>query len=231
MTRSTPCGDVKLVTFGCRLNLVESEAMRRAAAAAGHDNLVIVNTCAVTAEATRQARQAIRRLARENPGAEIIVTGCAAEIDPLRFSEMPEVARVIGNARKTDPGTWATSAGGPLATDGFSHALAPQEGVEDHTRTFLAIQTGCDHRCTFCIIPFGRGPSRSATPETILSAVRRLGDKGFREIVLTGVDLTSYGADLGGAPRLGGLVKAILRAAPDLERLRLSSIDCIEADA
>jgi threonylcarbamoyladenosine tRNA methylthiotransferase MtaB len=231
MTRSTPSGSVKLVTFGCRLNLVESEAIRAAARNAGRENLVIVNTCAVTAEATRQARQAIRRLARENPGAQIIVTGCAAEIDPLRFAQMPEVARVVGNARKTDPETWAESAPEQSATGDFGRAMAPQEGVEDHTRAFLAVQTGCDHRCTFCIIPFGRGPSRSSKPEAILSAVGRLAGQGFREIVLTGVDLTSYGADSGGEPGLGGLVKAILRAAPGLERLRLSSIDCIEADA
>jgi threonylcarbamoyladenosine tRNA methylthiotransferase MtaB len=231
VTRSSAAPGVKLVTFGCRLNLVESEAVRRAATLQGRDNLVIVNTCAVTAEATRQARQAIRRLARENPGAEIIVTGCAAEIDPLRFAEMPEVARVIGNARKTDPDVWAKALSAPPATADFDRAITPQEGVEDHTRAFLAVQTGCDHRCTFCIIPFGRGPSRSSPPEAILSAVRRLSDQGFREIVLTGVDLTSYGADLGRELLLGGLVKAILRAAPGLERLRLSSIDCIEADA
>ena len=231
MTRASAAPGVKLVTFGCRLNLVESEAMRRAATLQGRDNLVIVNTCAVTAEATRQARQAIRRLARANPYAEIIVTGCAAEIDPLRFAEMPEVARVLGNARKTDPDIWAKALSAPPATADFDRAMAPQEGVEDHTRAFLAVQTGCDHRCTFCIIPFGRGPSRSAAPEAILSAVRRLADRGFREIVLTGVDLTSYGSDLGGELQLGGLVKAILRAAPGLERLRLSSIDCIEADA
>ncbi len=199
MTRSSPAPAIQLVTFGCRLNLVESEAMRRAAAQAGRDNLVIVNTCAVTAEATRQARQAIRRLARENPGAEIVVTGCAAQIDPLRFAEMPEVARVIGNARKTDPETWAEPWADPSSKGDFGRAmqavtspLAPQEGVEDHTRAFLAVQTGCDHRCTFCVIPYGRGPSRSSKPEAILAAVRGLTDKGFREIVLTGVDLTSY---------------------------------------
>ncbi len=238
MTRSSPAPAIQLVTFGCRLNLVESEAMRRAAAQAGRNNLVIVNTCAVTGEATRQARQAIRRLARENPGAEIVVTGCAAQVDPLRFAEMPEVARIIGNARKTDPETWAEPWADPSAKGDFGGAmqavtspLAPQEGVEDHTRAFLAVQTGCDHRCTFCVIPYGRGPSRSSKPEAILAAVRGLTDKGFREIVLTGVDLTSYRADPGGEFRLGGLVKAILRAAPGLERLRLSSIDCIEADA
>jgi threonylcarbamoyladenosine tRNA methylthiotransferase MtaB len=230
---------VRLVSFGCRLNLVESEEMRRAAQAAGRENLVIVNTCAVTAEATRQARQAIRRLAREHPEAEMVVTGCAAQIDPLQFAGMSEVARVVGNAGKTSAATWdhpraprEAGASVPVIVPDIMRAahplLAPDEGVEDHTRAFLAIQTGCDHRCTFCIIPYGRGPSRSAPPEAILSAVRRLTGRGFREIVLTGVDLTSYDA---GAIRLGGLVKAILRAAPGLERLRLSSIDCIEADA
>lgn len=235
---------VEVLTFGCRLNLVESESMRRAAEEAGRGGLVIVNTCAVTAEATRQARQAIRRIKRERPGAEIIVTGCAAQIDPLRFAEMPEVAQVVGNAEKTNPATWA-----PAETAAHSERVkvsdimqavlpptAPSEGVEDKTRAFLAVQTGCDHRCTFCVIPFGRGPSRSSPPETILSAARRLSDKGFREIVLTGVDLTSYGADLGRpdfgeAVTLGRLVRSILRAVPHLERLRLSSIDCIEADA
>jgi threonylcarbamoyladenosine tRNA methylthiotransferase MtaB len=234
VTHSGSTPDVRLVTFGCRLNLVESEAIRAAARTAGRDNLIIVNTCAVTAEATRQARQAIRRAARENPAAEIIVTGCAAEIDPMRFAEMPEVSRVIGNARKTDPRTWADAAQVGVDAPGIMQETAappPNEGVEDHTRAFLAIQTGCDHRCTFCIIPYGRGPSRSSPPEAILASVRRLAASGFREIVLTGVDLTSYGADLGGEIRLGGLVKAILRAAPGLERLRLSSIDCIEADA
>ncbi|VTZ49435.1 Threonylcarbamoyladenosine tRNA methylthiotransferase MtaB [Methylocella tundrae] len=226
---------VEVLTFGCRLNLVESDAMRRAAEEAGQDGLVIVNTCAVTAEATRQARQAIRRVKRERPGARIIVTGCAAQIDPLRFAEMPEVARVVGNAEKTDPATWAPATSGRVSVSDIMQAgpppKAPSEGVEDHTRAFLAVQTGCDHRCTFCVIPFGRGPSRSSPPETILSAVRRLTDKGFREIVLTGVDLTSYGADLGDEIKLGGLVRSILRAVPRLERLRLSSIDCIEADA
>jgi threonylcarbamoyladenosine tRNA methylthiotransferase MtaB len=224
---------VEVLTFGCRLNLVESEAMRRAALAQGRNNLIIVNSCAVTAEAARQARQAIRRLKRERPEAEIVVTGCAAEIDPAHFAAMPEVSRVIGNAGKTDPARWKSeSAVIPLSsimTDKIGrHVLS--EGVEDRTRAFLAVQTGCDHRCTFCIIPFGRGPSRSVPMDDITSAVCHLTAKGFREVVLTGVDLTSYGADLGGVPSLGALVKAILRAAPGLERLRLSSIDCIEAD-
>jgi threonylcarbamoyladenosine tRNA methylthiotransferase MtaB len=223
---------VEVLTFGCRLNLVESEAMRRAALAQGRNNLVIINSCAVTAEAVRQARQAIRRVKRERPGVEIVVTGCAAEIDPAHFAAMPEVSRVIGNAEKTFPKNWATDGRIELSSimtdEAGPHVLS--EGVEDHTRAFLAVQTGCDHRCTFCIIPFGRGPSRSVPMDDIARAARRLTAKGFREIVLTGVDLTSYGADLDDTPSLGKLVTAILRAVPDLERLRLSSIDCIEAD-
>jgi threonylcarbamoyladenosine tRNA methylthiotransferase MtaB len=225
--------DVEVLTFGCRLNLVESEAMRRAALACGRTNLVIVNSCGVTAEAVRQTRQTIRRVKRERPGAEVVVTGCAAQIDPSQFAAMPEVCRVLGNADKTDPASWA---GGAIRADGaniMAAKAAPpilSEGIEDRTRAFLAVQTGCDHRCTFCVIPFGRGPSRSVSMDEVLRAACRLVGNGLREIVLTGVDLTSYGIDLCGAPILGKLVKAILRAAPKLERLRLSSIDCIEAD-
>jgi threonylcarbamoyladenosine tRNA methylthiotransferase MtaB len=225
--------DVKIQTFGCRLNLVESEAMRRAALACGRTNLVIVNTCAVTAEAVRQARQTIRRAKRERPDAEIFVTGCAAQIDPTQFAAMPEVSRVLGNADKTGLASWAPRGARIEVSDIMLAKTAPNvltEGIEDRTRAFLAVQTGCDHRCSFCIIPFGRGPSRSVPMDEVLHAACRLIAKGFREIVLTGVDLTSYGADLCGAPALGALVKAILRAAPKLERLRLSSIDCIEAD-
>lgn len=225
--------DVEVLTFGCRLNLVESEAMRRAALACGRTNLVIVNTCAVTAEAARQARQAIRRIKCERPGAEIVVTGCAAQIDPNQFAAMPEVFRVLGNVEKTDPASWARGGGGVDVANIMAAKAAPailSEGIEDRTRAFLAVQTGCDHRCSFCVIPFGRGPSRSVPPDEIFRAAQRLASKGFREIVLTGVDLTSYGADFGGAPTLGGLVKTILHTAPKLERLRLSSIDCIEAD-
>jgi threonylcarbamoyladenosine tRNA methylthiotransferase MtaB len=224
---------VEVLTFGCRLNLVESEAMRRAALAQGRNNLVIINSCAVTAEAARQARQAIRRLKRERPEAEIVVTGCAAEIDPAHFAAMPEVSRVIGNAEKTDPARWKSGSAVIELSSIMTAKTGPHvlsEGVEDHTRAFLAVQTGCDHRCTFCIIPFGRGPSRSVPMDDITSAARRLTANGFRENVLTGVDLTSYGADLDDTPSLGKLVTAILRAVPDLERLRLSSIDCIEAD-
>jgi threonylcarbamoyladenosine tRNA methylthiotransferase MtaB len=226
--------DVEVLTFGCRLNLVESEAMRRAALACGRSNLVIVNSCAVTAEAARQARQAIRRVKRAWPAAEIVVTGCAAQIDPHRFAAMPEVSRVLGNAEKADPASWARGGGVRMDVSKIMAAKAAptilSEGIEDRTRAFLALQTGCDHRCSFCVIPFGRGPSRSVPPDEIFRAAQRLTSNGFREIVLTGVDLTSYGTDLGGTPSLGGLVKSILRAAPKLERLRLSSIDCIEAD-
>jgi threonylcarbamoyladenosine tRNA methylthiotransferase MtaB len=225
--------DVEVLTFGCRLNLVESEAMRRAALACGRTNLVIVNTCAVTAEAARQARQAIRRIKRERPGAEIVVTGCAGQIDPAQFAAMPEVFRVIGNAEKANPASWTRGGVRMDVSNIMAAKAAPailSEGVEGRTRAFLAVQTGCDHRCTFCIIPFGRGRSRSVPPDKVIHAARRLTGNGFREIVLTGVDLTSYGADLCGGPRLGELVKSILRAAPELERLRLSSIDCIEAD-
>jgi threonylcarbamoyladenosine tRNA methylthiotransferase MtaB len=226
--------DVEVLTFGCRLNLVESEVMRRAALAQGRNNLVIINSCAVTAEAARQARQAIRRIKRERPTAEIVVTGCAAQIDANQFASMPEVFRVIGNAEKTDPASWKGDGGLRVSVSNILSAkTAPHvlsEGVEDHTRAFLAVQTGCDHRCTFCVIPFGRGPSRSVPLDEVIHASCRLAAKGFREIVLTGVDLTSYGADLCGAPALGELVTAILHAVPKLERLRLSSIDCIEAE-
>jgi threonylcarbamoyladenosine tRNA methylthiotransferase MtaB len=221
---------VEILNFGCRLNLVEGEAMRRAALAAGRDNLVIVNTCAVTAEAARQARQAIRRLKREAPQREIIVTGCAAQIDPQAFAAMPEVGRVFGNGEKS---LAFADAPRPRVDVGdiFAHRPPPPavESIEHHTRAFLAVQNGCDHRCTFCIIPYGRGASRSTPANQVLAAVEACLDKGVKEIVLTGVDLTAYGKDFG-APCLGKLVKAILKAAPSLARLRVSSIDCIEAD-
>ncbi|HLH11313.1 MAG TPA: tRNA (N(6)-L-threonylcarbamoyladenosine(37)-C(2))-methylthiotransferase MtaB [Methylovirgula sp.] len=219
-----------VVNFGCRLNLVEGEAMRRAALAAGRDNLVIVNTCAVTNAAVREARQTIRRLKREAPEREIIVTGCAAQIDPEAFAAMPEVARVLGNGEKMQPfGEGARVSVGDI----FARPPAPSAvgSVENRTRVFLAIQNGCDHRCTFCIIPYGRGGSRSMPLKDVLAAVETCLEEGAREIVLTGVDLTAYGRDLEGAPSLGRLVKQILKAAPSLARLRLSSIDCIEADA
>jgi threonylcarbamoyladenosine tRNA methylthiotransferase MtaB len=226
---------VEVVNFGCRVNLVEGEALRRAALAQGRENLVIINSCAVTTEAARQARQTIRRLKREAPEREIIVTGCAAQIDPTSFADMPEVSRVLGNAEKTQAASFAKGRNSRVAVgDIFAHKqadLPSLEGVEDHSRAFLAVQTGCDHRCSFCIIPFGRGASRSMPLPQLLEAAQRCVDKGFQEIVLTGVDLTSYGKDLPGIPSLGHMVKSLLSAAPGLARLRLSSIDCIEADA
>jgi threonylcarbamoyladenosine tRNA methylthiotransferase MtaB len=221
--------DAKVVTFGCRLNLVESEAIAHSAHASGARNLVIVNTCAVTAESVRQARQAIRRIHRERPNSEIVVTGCAAQIDREAFRRLDGVTRVIGNAQKVA----AASSASAIGDHSFSFSPVQKAiGAGDvTTRGFLAIQNGCDHRCTFCVIPFGRGPSRSAQPAEIVAEARRLMAAGKREIVLTGVDLTSYGADLGDGWTLGRLTRALLDELPDLERLRLSSIDCVEADA
>ncbi len=206
---------VETITFGCRLNLVESEELARQARSAGEADLVFVNTCAVTAESMRQARQAIRRLHRERPQARIVVTGCAATIAPQQFAALEGVDRVVGNADKNKGEGFAAS-----------RALAASEG----TRGFLAVQNGCDHRCTFCVIPFGRGASRSAAPRDVLAGAQRLVEAGKREIVLTGVDLTSYGADLGGGETLGRLVRLLLAELPELARLRKSAIDCIEAD-
>jgi threonylcarbamoyladenosine tRNA methylthiotransferase MtaB len=234
MTSEQAPPGVEVLTFGCRLNLVESEAMRRAALDCGRANLVIINTCAVTSEAARQARQSIRRIKRAHPEAEIVVTGCAAQINPNSFAAMPEVSRVIGNKEKADPAVWEKNNNFRVdVSDVMAAKAVPTlltEGIADHTRAFLAVQTGCDHRCSFCIIPYARGPSRSVPLEDVTRAASRLAAAGFREIVLTGVDLTSYGADLCPSHSLGHLVKAILRAAPSIERLRLSSIDCIEAD-
>jgi threonylcarbamoyladenosine tRNA methylthiotransferase MtaB len=227
---------VDVISLGCRLNAFEGEAMRRLAGAAGLDGAVIVNSCAVTAEAARQTRQTIRRARRERPEAKIIVTGCAAQIDPASFGAMPEIDAVLGNAEKCDAAAWRR-----LADDGARldvgdifavRATAPHlvEAYGDRARAFLQIQTGCDHRCTFCIIPFGRGPSRSTPVAEALAAARRLVEAGRKEIVLTGVDITSYGGDLDGAPRLGRLVARILDETPGLFRLRLSSIDGAEVD-
>jgi threonylcarbamoyladenosine tRNA methylthiotransferase MtaB len=230
---------VDVITFGCRLNITESEMIRRAAAPLG--NAVIVNTCAVTAEAVRQARQNIRRIRRERPDARIVVTGCAAQTAPDTFAKMPEVDRVIGNEEKLDPRTWANSWANSWANDARvavgdimavkQHAAPIADSIEGHTRAFLQVQNGCDHRCTFCIIPFGRGNSRSLPMDDCVAQARRLAAHGHRELVLTGVDITSYGADLAGTPRLGALVKRILREIPEFARLRLSSIDSVEADA
>jgi threonylcarbamoyladenosine tRNA methylthiotransferase MtaB len=222
---SSANGPVEVINFGCRLNLTEGEAMRRAALAAGRRNLTIVNSCGVTSEASRQARQTIRRLRRETPEREIVATGCASEMEPERFLSMPELDALVGNRLKTSFATWSAT---PSAVPGPSSPL--EVGVEDHTRAFLAIQNGCDHSCTFCAIPAGRGAARSAPLAEILTAARNLTAQGFREIVLTGVDLTSWGQDLPARPRLGRLVRAILAEIPALNRLRLSSIDCIEAD-
>jgi len=226
-----------VVTFGCRLNAWESEVMRDHARAAGLQNAVIVNTCAVTNEAVRQARQTIRRLRRDRPEAKLIVTGCAAQIDPDMFSGMAEVDQVIGNAEKLRAQTWAStvvSGGARVAVEDImavrevaSHLV---DGLEDRARAYVQVQTGCDHRCTFCIIPYGRGNARSAPAGDVVDQVRRLVETGHQEVVLTGVDLTSWGTDLPGAPPLGRLVRAILRQVPDLPRLRLSSIDAIEID-
>jgi threonylcarbamoyladenosine tRNA methylthiotransferase MtaB len=225
-------------TLGCRLNAYETEAMKEMAAEAGVGHAVVVNTCAVTAEAVRKARREIRRLRREHPGATLIVTGCAAQTEPETFAAMREVDRVIGNAEKMRPETWAG-----LAPDFVGRTERVQvddimsvretaghliDGFGRH-RAYVQVQNGCDHRCTFCIIPYGRGNSRSVPAGVVVEQISRLVDRGFREIVLTGVDLTSWGADLPGAPRLGDLVRRILRLTP-VERLRLSSIDSVEAD-
>ena len=223
---------IDVVTFGCRLNITESEVIRRAAD--GLDDAVVVNTCAVTAEAVRQARQNIRRIKRERPNARIVVTGCAAQTEPGTFAAMPEVDRVIGNEEKLDPRSWAADSRRIAVGDIMAvkrHAVHAVDSIEGHTRAFLQVQNGCDHRCTFCIIPFGRGNSRFVPLDDCVAQARRLSARGYRELVLTGVDITSYGVGLAGAPRLGALVKRILKEIPELARLRLSSIDSVEADA
>ena len=225
--------DVQVVTFGCRLNAYESEALRARAQADGLENAVVFNTCAVTNEAVRQARQAIRKARRERPGARLIVTGCAAQIDPAAFAAMPEVDLVLGNAEKAQPGALADRSARVRVNDIMSvretagHLI---DGLRDRARAFVEVQNGCDHRCTFCIIPFGRGNSRSAAAGEVVEQVRRLTAEGYREVVLTGVDITSWGADLPGQPTLGQLVSRILKLVPDLPRLRLSSIDAAEID-
>jgi threonylcarbamoyladenosine tRNA methylthiotransferase MtaB len=225
----------RVATFGCRLNAYESEAMKGLAEAAGVRDAVVVNTCAVTAEAVRQARQQIRRLRRDNPGARLVVTGCAAQTEPATFAAMPEVDLVLGNGEKLKPEAWAGlgTAGRVQVPDVMAEHRTPApliDGLGTRARAYVQVQTGCDHRCTFCIIPYGRGNSRSVPAATVVEQVARLADRGFNEVVLTGVDLTSWGADLDGAPRLGDLVLAVLRRVPDLPRLRLSSIDSVEAD-
>jgi threonylcarbamoyladenosine tRNA methylthiotransferase MtaB len=226
----------QVITFGCRLNTLESEVMRRAAEAEGLNDLIIVHTCAVTAEAERQARQAIRRARRERPQARILVTGCSAQIAPERYAAMAEVDQVVGNARKLRPELWQALAVEP-ARIMVDDVMAVREtaghlvdGLDGRTRAFVQVQNGCDHRCTFCIIPYGRGPSRSVPAGEVVAQARRLVEAGYRELVLTGVDLTAYGKDLPGEPTLGQLVRRLLRLVPELPRLRLSSLDPAELD-
>jgi len=240
---------VDVVTFGCRLNAYESQIIRREALAAGMSDTVVVNTCAVTAEAVRQSQQTIRRIGRQRPGARIVVTGCAAQIEPKRFADMPEVAAVLGNEEKLSAEAWRSEASRRNGEIRLPFTALDEEkirvndimavaetaahlvdGFEGRVRAFVAVQNGCDHRCTFCIIPYGRGNSRSVPMGEVVAEVRRLCDRGYHEIVLTGVDLTGYGSNLPGRPRLGQLVRQILRHVPELARLRLSSIDTVEAD-
>ena len=222
-----------VVTFGCRLNTLESEVIRNHANAAGMNDALIINTCAVTREAERQARQTIRKLRRKNPNTNIIVTGCAAQLDPEKYALMPEVDRVIGNEEKLNPLSYIEGRNEMIAvtdimtvTETAGHLL---DGFESRTRAFVQIQQGCDHRCTFCIIPFARGPNRSVPVASLVQHVQTLVDNGYQEVVLTGVDICSFGSDLpnstGGAPQLGELVRTILREVPELARLRLSTLD------
>jgi threonylcarbamoyladenosine tRNA methylthiotransferase MtaB len=232
-------GALEIVTFGCRLNAYESEVMRDHAEAGGLDDAVIVNTCAVTAEAQRQARQAIRKARRTRPDARIIVTGCAAQIEPESFATMPEVDLVLGNQEKLEPRHYRADDFGVAAEERVrvddimsvrETALHMIDGFEARARAFVQIQNGCDHRCTFCIIPYGRGNSRSVPAGEVVEQVRRLVDNGTAEVVLTGVDITAYGRDLPGTQSLGRLVRSVLAQVPELPRLRLSSIDSIEVD-
>lgn len=224
----------KIQTFGCRLNAYESEVMKGHAKDAGLENSMIFNTCAVTLEAERQARQAIRKARKENPDMKIIVTGCAAQINPKMFTDMPEVDQVIGNDMKLKAETWGLKKDEKVIVNDImsvretaSHLI---EGFEGHSRAFIQVQNGCDHRCTFCIIPYGRGNSRSVSVEEITEQVRKLVTAGFNEIVMTGVDVTSYGKDLPGEPTLGQMIKRVLISVPELPRLRLSSLDPVEID-
>ena len=222
---------VEVITLGCRLNAAESEALR--ALAGGEDDLVIVNSCAVTNEAVRQTRQAIRKAKRARPDARVIVTGCAAQIEPGTFAAMPEVARVLGNREKFDLAALRGSERVRVSDIMAVRETAPHlvAGFAERARAFVEVQNGCDHRCTFCIIPYGRGNSRSVPAGLVVDRIKALVDEGLREVVLTGVDVTSYGPDLPGAPTLGQLIERILKHVPDLPRLRLSSLDCIEMDA
>ena len=238
MADTAPPSGPTVITLGCRLNTYESEVMRRHAQEAGLGEAVIINTCAVTSEAVRGARQAIRRAARENPGAPILVTGCAAQTDPEAFAAMPEVTRVIGNHDKMKAETWkpASLLGGEekiRVNDIMSvreTAVHLIDGMDGRARAYVQVQNGCDHRCTFCIIPYGRGNSRSVPAGEVVAQARALAASGHHEVVLTGVDLTSWGADLPGTPQLGNLVQRILKLVPELPVLRISSIDAIEMD-
>ena len=227
----------EVLTFGCRLNAFESEVIRGHVAAAGIDDAIIVNTCAVTKEAERQARQAIRRARRDHPEARLIVTGCAAQIDPARYAAMPEVDLVLGNEEKLKPESYdsGTRAEGARIKVGDIMALTETaahlvDGFEGRARAFIEVQQGCDHRCTFCIIPYGRGNSRSVPVGEIVRQAERLVDAGYRELVLTGVDITGFGSDLPGQPNLGQLCRRLLALVPGLQRLRLSSLDPVEID-
>jgi threonylcarbamoyladenosine tRNA methylthiotransferase MtaB len=226
---------VEVITLGCRLNTYESEVMRDKARAAGLENAVIVNTCAVTAEAVRQARQEIRKARRANPNARVIVTGCAAQTEPATFAAMPEVDQVLGNADKLEAHSYSFEA--PRERVAVNDIMSVKEtashliaGFDGRARAFVQVQNGCDHRCTFCIIPYGRGPSRSVGAGEVVQQIRVLAGQGYREVVLTGVDITAYGADLPGTPKLGSLVEKILTLVPELPRLRLSSLDVAECD-
>ena len=230
----TLSNEPEIVTFGCRLNTYESEVMRSHARNAGLGDVVIVNTCAVTSEAERQARQTIRKLRRERPDARIVVTGCAAQIDPQRYGAMPEVDQVLGNQEKLQPESWGLPPAEKVLVNDImsvketaSHLVG---GFEDRARAFIQVQQGCDHRCTFCIIPYGRGPSRSVPIGAVVEQVRALVRAGYNEVVLSGVDITSFGPDLPGTPTLGQMVRRLLALVPELPRLRLSSLDCIEID-
>lgn len=225
----------EFISFGCRLNTYESEVMRSHAEKAGTDNTIVFNTCAVTGEAARQARQAIRRAHRERPDAKIVVTGCAAQTDAKSFADMPEVSLILGNEEKLKPESWLPGSNERVRVSNIMEAKTQRlqmiEGLTERTRAFVQVQNGCDHRCTFCIIPYGRGNSRSVQMLDVVEQVRRFVANGYAEVVLSGVDITSWGADLEDAPKLGLLVQRILRDVPELKRLRLSSIDCIESDS
>ena len=223
----------EVVTFGCRLNIYESEVIKDNLAASGLDDVVIFNTCAVTKEAERQARQSIRKAKRENPNKKIIVTGCAAQINPKKYSDMAEVDKVLGNEEKLQPQNYIFDDEKIVVNDIMSiketasHLIS---SIEGKARAFVQVQNGCNHRCTFCIIPFGRGNSRSVPIGQITGQVKKLAESGYKEVVLTGVDVTDYGKDLPGEPTLGQMIRRLLAAVPDLPRLRLSSIDVAEID-